>query len=143
MVIQGYFIKFDCYKSLYPQVETQKYVSQCAKLDKSTPCIPKVLHFFNQNYQMAYIVMDYIKPTPTPVLDLPKRVALTLQWLRNLTAPPGHVGFGLLENAQPRHMLFKDCMVPLSFLSIQAMDRYLDQVCPCLYFLEHLPSANT
>src|SRR5258708_30085195 len=143
MVIQGYFIKFDCYKSLCPQVEMQKYVSQCAKLDKSAPCIPEVLHFFNQNYQMSYIVMDYIKPTPTPVPDLPKRVALALHWLLNLPAPPSHVGIGPLGNGRACHTLFKDCMVPLSFSSIQAMDRYLDQVCPCLYFLEHSPSTNT
>src|SRR5258708_17828605 len=85
----------------------QKYVSQCAKLDKSAPRVPEVLHFFNQNYQMAYVVMDYIKPTPTPVPDLPKRVALALQWLRNLTAPPGHVGIGPLGNGRARHTLFR------------------------------------
>ncbi len=143
VVTQGYFVKFNSYNSLYPQVEMQKYISQCTKLDRSAPCVPKVLHFFHWKYQMAYMVMDYIKPTPTPVLDLPKRVALALQWLRNLPAPPGHVGIGPLGNSHTCHTLFKDCMVPLSFLSIQAVDRYMDQVCPCLYSLEHSLSANT
>ncbi len=43
---QGFFVKFDSFKSLYPQVETQKYVFDCAELDKSAPRVPKVLHFF-------------------------------------------------------------------------------------------------
>ncbi len=62
-------------------------------------------------------------------------MALALQWLHDLPAPPGHVGIGPLGNGLARHTLFKDCTAPLSFPSTQALDRYLDRVRPCLYFL--------
>lgn len=143
LVIQEYFVKFDNYKSLCPQVETQKYVSQCAKLDGNAPRVPEVLHFFKRDSRMGYVVMDYIKPTPTPVQDLPQRVALALQWLRDLPAPPGHVGIGPLGNGRARHTLFKDREAPLSFSSIEAIERYLNKVRPCSYFLEPSPSTDT
>ena len=141
--VQGYFVKFDSYKILRPQVETQIYVSQHAKLDESAPRVPEVLHFFHRNNRMGYVVMDYIKPTTTPVPDLPQRVALAVQWLRDLPAPTGHVGTGPLGNGRARHTLFKDYKAPLDFSSIEAIQRYLDKVRPYLYFLEPLPFANT
>jgi hypothetical protein len=143
VVTQGYFVKFDSYNTLRPQVETQKYVSQRAKLDGSAPRVPEVLHFFHRDGRMGYVVMEYIKPTTTPVVDLPQRVALALQWLRDLPAPTGHDGIGPLGKGRARHMLFKDYRAPLYFSSIQAIQRYLDEVRPCLHFLEPSPSANT
>ncbi|KAL4074254.1 hypothetical protein J3A83DRAFT_4371530 [Scleroderma citrinum] len=106
--------------------ETQKYVFQCAKGDMSAPRIPEVLYFFHRNYQMAYMVMEIIKFIPLPVPDLPERVALALQWLRDLPAPPDRVWIGPLGGGRARHTLFKNYKAPLSFLSIQAIERYLN-----------------
>jgi len=129
LVIEGFFIKFDSYRSLYPQVETQKYVFRCAKDDISAPRVPEVLHFFHRDYRMAYVVMEYIKFTPPPVPDLPKKAALALQWLRDLPAPPDCPWIGPLGGGRVRHRLFKDYEAPLSFVSIQAIERYLNTVC--------------
>jgi hypothetical protein len=49
------------------------------------------LSLLPQNYQMVYMIMEYIKHTPFPVPDHPERVALALQWLRDLPAPPGRL----------------------------------------------------
>jgi hypothetical protein len=97
LVIQGYFVKFDSYQSLYPEVQMQMYVFQRSEHDMNAPCIPKILHFFNRDYRMAYAVMEYIKLTFTPVPDLHQRVALALQWLRDLPAPPDLVRIGPLR----------------------------------------------
>jgi len=51
------------------------------------PRVPEVLHFFHRDYRMAYMVMEYIKFTPPPVPDLPKKAALAVQWLRDLPVP--------------------------------------------------------
>jgi len=134
MVIQGYFVKFDDYETLRPQVETQKYVSQRAKLDGSAPRVPEVFHFFHRDFQMGYVAMEYINLMPTPVPDLTQRVALALQWLYDLPAPPpNHVGIGPLENGRACHVLFKDYKAPLSFSSIEAIQRYLDKICPLIF----------
>ena len=143
LVIEGVFVKFDSYQSLYPQVETQKYVFQCAMGDMSAPRVPEVFNFFHQSFQMAYMVMEYIKLTPPPVPDLPEKVALALQWLRDLPAPPDRVRIGPLGGGRARHTLFKDYKAPLSLSSIQAIERYLNTVRSRLSFLEHSPSANT
>jgi hypothetical protein len=95
VITQGFFVKFDSYKFLYPQVETQNYVSQLAEFDDSAPRVPKVLHFFHRDRLMAYVVMEYIKPTRSSVPDLPQRVALALQWLHDLVAPPSMSGLDL------------------------------------------------
>jgi hypothetical protein len=142
VITQGVFVKYDSYLSLYPQYLTQKYVFQHAESDTSVPHVPKVLHFFHQNKKMAYLVMEYINLTSPPVPDLPHRAALALRWLRGLPAPPGHARIGPLGNGRARHVLFKDCTAPLSFSSIQAVERYLNTVRPCLYFLEQSSSAN-
>lgn len=111
VVADGAFIKFGSYKSLRPLYETQKYISQLADSDTSAPLIPKILAFFNRNYQMAYLVMEYIKPC-TPVSNLPQRVALALQWLRHLLAPDS-VTIGPVGNSRARHTLFKNYTAPL------------------------------
>ena len=119
------------------------YVSQCAKLDESAPRIPEILHFFSRDDTlMAYAVMDYIKPACAPVPDLPQRVALALQWLRDLPPPQGHVGIGPLGDDCANHMLFKNYTAPFQFSSIQALERYLNRVGPRLYLPDLLPSAN-
>lgn len=57
-----YFIKFDSYEILRPQVETQEYVYRHAKSDASGPRVPALLHFFKSKW-MGYAVMEYINLT--------------------------------------------------------------------------------
>ena len=128
VIIEGVFVKFDSYQSLWPQFQTQTYIFQCAKLDVSAPRVPEVLHFFHRDYQMAYMVMEYITLPPSPVPDLPQKVALALQWLRDLPAPTKRVRIGPRGSGCARHTLFKDCKAPLSFSSIEAVERYLNKV---------------
>jgi len=142
VVIEGAFVKFDCYYSLWPEFQTQTYVFQCAKPNMSAPRVPEVLHFFHRDDQMAYMVMEYITLTPSPVPDLPQKVAQALQWLRDLPAPTERVRIGPLGSGPARHTLFKDYTAPLSFSSIEALERYLNQ-CVRGYIFEHLPLTNT
>ncbi|KZT04162.1 uncharacterized protein LAESUDRAFT_761275 [Laetiporus sulphureus 93-53] len=137
LVIDGFFVKFDSYQSLYPEFETQKYVFQCAKSNMSAPRVPEVIQFFHRDDQMAYMVMENIKFTPTPVPDLSQRVALAIQWLRDLpTPPPDRVRIGPLGSGRARHHLFKNYKAPLSFSSIQAIERYLNKA------ITRLPSRS-
>jgi len=128
VVVGEFFVKFDSYGSLYSPAQTQIYVSQCAEGDMSAPRVPKVIYFFHRDYQMAYVIMDYINLTPPPVPDLPKKAALAIQWLRDLPAPPGQVLIGPLGGGRARHVLFKDFEAPLSFSSVEAIERYLNKV---------------
>ncbi|KZT04173.1 uncharacterized protein LAESUDRAFT_703740 [Laetiporus sulphureus 93-53] len=128
LVIDGFFVKFDDYESLYPEFETQTYVFQCAKSNMSAPHVPEVIQFFHRDHQMSYMVMENLKFTPTPVPDLPQRAALAIQWLRDLpTPPPDRVRIGPLGSGHARHKFFKDYNAPLSFSSIQAIERYLNK----------------
>ena len=135
VVTEGAFVKFDSYYSLWPQFQTQDYVSQCAKLDMSAPRVPGVLHFFHRDYRMAYLVMEYITLTPPPVPDLPPKAALALQWLRDLPVPTERVRIGPLGSGHAGHRLFKNFRAPLSFSSIEALERYLNN-CVRGYILE-------
>lgn len=54
---------------LWPHFQMQTYVFQRAKLDMSSPHVPE---FFHQDYQVAYVVTEYITLTPLPVLDFLK-----------------------------------------------------------------------
>ena len=128
VVAEGVFIKFDDYELLYPQFQTQGYIFQCAKGDMSAPRVPEILHFFHRDYETAYMVMEYIKLVPPPVLDLPQKAAMAIQWLRDLPVPSDRVRIGPLGSGCAWHMLFKECEAPLSFSSIQALERYLNKV---------------
>jgi len=86
--------------------------------------------------------MEYITLTHPPVPDLPQKVAVALQWLRDPPAPTERVRIGPLGSGRARHTLFKDCKAPLPFSSIEAIERYLNK-CVRGYTFEHLPSANT
>ena len=116
-VIQEHFVKFGSYKSLLPVHNTMKYISKFADGDTSAPRIPKVVHFFNRDDKMAYLVMENIKHTSTLGPDLIQRVARALQWLRGVPAPD-NVTVGPIGNALARHVLFKDFEAPLCFSSV-------------------------
>ena len=142
VVVEGVFVKYDSYRSMWPQCQTQSYIFECAKLDMNAPRVPEVLHFFHRDYKMAYMVMEYITLAPLPALDFPKKVAMAVQWLHDLPPPSDRVRVGPLGSGLARHTLFKDYKAPLNFSSIQAIERYLNK-CVCGYIFEHFLSANT
>src|SRR5258708_23365018 len=132
VAFETYFVKFDSYKSLRPQYETQEYLSRLAAGDQSAPCIPRVYHFFKEaESPMAYMVMEYIEITIAPDPDLPQKGAGALEWLRCVPAPSG-VTIGCLGNCRARHALFKNGKAPVLFSSVAALEKYLNTVRPCL-----------
>ena len=75
IVFEGFLVIFDCYMDLYPQYKTHEYLFELAAGDASSPHIPKIFDFFTQEDIKAYLVMEYIEPTLSPVPDLPQRAA--------------------------------------------------------------------
>ena len=127
-----YFIKFDSPKRLWPEFSTQSYIYDYAKRHKNGPRIPQALHYF-KGQARAYLVMEYIEFTDEPTPDLVERTAKALNWLLEVPPPSkdlmGPVGGGLI-----RHRFFKDGTVPLEFSSVDALERYMNEVRRCLYF---------
>jgi hypothetical protein len=77
---------------------------------------------------------------PSLIANLPERTAQALDWLSRVSAPPedvvgsskdamGPVGGGLI-----RHRFFKDDEAPLDFSSIDALERYMNEVCRLYFF---------
>ncbi|KIO26487.1 hypothetical protein M407DRAFT_243703 [Tulasnella calospora MUT 4182] len=122
--IEQFFVKFDDYEYLEPEVTTQTYVSQYAESDASAPRVAKILHFFKGGQRMGYAVMEYINLVSPPV---PEKVAEALEWLRKVPVPRDHVGIGPLGNGLARHQLFKNYKAPLRFSSINALELYLNK----------------
>ena len=137
----GYFIKYDDYETLQPEIATQLYISHYAESQADVPRIPKVIQHFEGDQGRGYFVMEYIKLLDPSPSDLPERTAEALKWLSGVPAPSKHV-MGPLGPSCIRHRFFKDNKAPLLFSSIKALELYMDKVHPCLYFLEHLPSAD-
>ncbi|KAI6119155.1 hypothetical protein EDD16DRAFT_1582825 [Pisolithus croceorrhizus] len=78
---------------------------------------------------MGYAVMEYINLTCAPT---PDKAAEALRRLSKVPAP-NYVGIGPAGDGLPLHKLFKDFTAPLSFSCTEALERYLNGVCPCLY----------
>ena len=135
-----YFVKYDDHETLWPQIATQLYISNYAESRIDAPRVPKVIHHFRGDQRRAYLVMEYIKLIDSPPA-LHERTAAALKWLSGVPAPPKHV-MGPLGGGYIRHRFFKDYEAPLLFSSIEALERYIEKVRPCLYLLEHPPSAN-
>lgn len=140
----GYFVKFGNYETLWPEIQTHLYVAAYAESLEYTsrPRIPKVLHYFSKKKEArrAYLVMERIKLSHSPP-DLPQRMLEAITWLATVPAPYGHV-IGPLGGGRICHRFFKDCKAPFHFRSVQQLEYYVNRVRPCLYFLEHPPSAN-
>ena len=115
---------------------------------RNGPRIPQALHYFEAQVE-ACLVMEYIELTHSPVItNLAERAAWALDWLSRVPAPPkdimgpskdamGPIGGGLI-----RHRFFKDHKAPLAFSSIDALERYMNEVRRCLFFFEYLPSDS-
>lgn len=137
-----YFVKYGDYEALWPEIQTQLHVAAYAESLEyaSRPRIPKVLHYFEKEKERAYLVMERIKLSHSPP-DLPGRMPEAITWLATVPAPNGHV-LGPLGGGHIRHSFFKNYTAPFHFRSVQQLEHYVNQVRPCLYFLEHPPSAN-
>ena len=137
-----YFVKYGDYEALWPEIQTQLHVAAYAESLEyaSRPRIPKVLHYFEKEKERAYLVMERIKLSHSPP-DLPGRMPEAITWLATVPAPDGHV-LGPLGGGRICHSFFKNYTAPFHFRSVQQLEHYVNQVRPCLYFLEHPPSAN-
>jgi hypothetical protein len=135
-------VKYGDPKTLQPEIITQKYVFDYAESQPDMSCvprIPRVKHYFRKERTM-YLVMERITLTAPPS-DFITRVAEAVKWLSEVKPPPDHV-IGPLGGGCIRHKVFKDFKAPLPFPSVDALERYLNTVRPCLYFLEYTPLAN-
>ena len=116
LLFRGYFVKFDDYSDFYPEVTTLKYLSDLAKNDPTAPRVPQVLHFFHDNKEMAYAVMEYIDLCQVSNETLAVKTAQAVCWMRSIPAPPGVV-LGPMGNGPARHAVFKDlCNLSASVL---------------------------
>jgi hypothetical protein len=104
-----YFIKFDDPRTLGPEFSTQSYIHDYAMRHGNGPRIPQALHY------------------------LAERTARALDWLSKVSAPPGDV-MGPIGGGLIRHRFFKNNKAPLAFSSIDALERYMNEVRRCLYF---------
>jgi hypothetical protein len=135
-----YFVKYSHPNTLGPEIATQKYISDCAKSESDTSCIPripKIKHCFQEGWTM-YLVMEYITLTVPPPSDLNERIAVALKWLSEVKPPPGHA-IGPLGGGRIFHNVFKDFEAPLLFSSVDALERYLEAVRPvlCIFWSMH------
>jgi len=119
-----YFVKFGNPTDLWPEIETQKYISNCAMSDPAhgVPRIPRVVHSFEYS-GTTYLVMEFIRLLPAPEDFIPK-ITAALVWLASVPAPLNHV-LGPLAGGRIRHGFFKDARAPLRFSSVEALERYL------------------
>jgi hypothetical protein len=131
-----YFVKFDDYSYFYPEVTTLNYLANLAKSDPNAPRVPQVLHFFHDNNRMAYVVMEYIDQVQVSTETLAEKAAEAVRWMRSVPAPPDVV-LGPMGNGHARHLVFKDREAPLDFVSLGALERYLNKVC----LLDQRPSG--
>ena len=89
-----------------------------------------------------YLVMEHITLMNSPSdLIIIKRVAEALKWLSEVKLPPDHV-IGPFEGGLIHHEVFKHFEAPLPFPNVDALERYLEKVRPCLYLIEHAPFTN-
>ncbi|KIO27483.1 hypothetical protein M407DRAFT_23297 [Tulasnella calospora MUT 4182] len=123
----SYFVKFDADWSFLPEVTTLKYLADLAKNDASAPRVPQVHHFFNRNERMAYVVMEFIQLVEVPTADLAVKAAQAVFWMRGVPAP-SDVVLGPLSSGPARHVVFKNRVAPLDFVSVEALERYFNKV---------------
>jgi hypothetical protein len=140
-----YFVKFGDPQTLWSEIKTQLHILEYAEAYQDTPCkprkprIPRIIHYFRDQAKL-YLVMEYVKFTASPS-DFSKEIAEALRWLAGVPAPLGHV-IGPLGGGRIRHGFFQDNKAPLVFSSVEALERYMNKVRPCLYFLKYTPFVN-
>jgi len=88
--------------------------------------VPQVLHFFHNNGRMAYVVMEYIDLAQVSDETLAVKAAQAVRWMRSVPAPHDVV-LGPKGNGPARHVVFKRRKAPLDFVSLGALERYLNK----------------
>ena len=130
-----YIVKYDDPETLASYIETQSFLWN-AEQQTNKPRIPKLIHQFGNGQGTAYVVLEYIKLVQAPD-DLDKRIEDAVTWLSGVQAPSDHK-LGPLGGGCIRHSFFESGEAPLPFVSVKALQRYVDKVCvQYLYFLAH------
>src|SRR5258708_19614721 len=127
-----YFVKLGELDALWPEIQTQLYIFEYAKSNPhpDAPRIPQVVHHFGDS-RTKYLVMEFITLTAGAPID---RTTQALVWLSNVPPPPNHV-IGPLGSDRIRHKFFKDYTAPLLFSRVEALQRYMHKVRPCLLLI--------
>lgn len=123
-----WFIKYGDHVTLELEYKTQEYLFSEALGDRSAPRIPRVVAYFTPKQEWAYLVSERIDAI-TPADTAPKAVAQVLQWLRRVP-PPSGLTLGSVGGGRPRHQLFKNFQAPHRFSSAEALQNYMNRVCP-------------
>lgn len=115
---------------------------------RSGPRISQALHYFEAQ-KRAFLILEHIELThPSLVTNLAERAAWALDWLSGVSAPPEDVidhskdVIGPIGGGPIRHSFFKNNKAPLTFSSVDALERYMNKVRRCLYFFKCPPSDN-
>ena len=135
-----YFVRYGDPETLASYIETRSFLWNSEQQTKK-PRIPKLIHQFRvgNGQGTAYAVLEHIKPVQSPD-DLDKRIEDAVTWLSGVQAPSDHK-LGPLGGGCIRHVFFESVEAPLPFVSVKALQRYIDKLCvQYLYFLAH-PSS--
>ncbi|KAG9045460.1 hypothetical protein FS837_006276 [Tulasnella sp. UAMH 9824] len=87
--------------------------------------VPEVHHFFHRDNGMAYVVMELIEMIEVSTEELVQKTAQAVKWMRSVEAPD-EVILGPLGSGPARHVVFKDCVAPLDFTSVEALERFFN-----------------
>ena len=118
-----YIVKYGDPETLASYTVTQSFLySQSNKLR-----IPKLIHQFDNGQGTSYVVLEHIKLVESPD-DLDERIVDAVKWLLGVQAPSDHQ-LGPLGGGCIRHAFFESSEAPLPFVSVTALQRYVDKVC--------------
>ncbi|KAG8946888.1 hypothetical protein FRC04_011315 [Tulasnella sp. 424] len=119
-----FFVKFSDYRFVLPAYLTQVYLADVAKAVPEVH-VPEVCHFFHRDHLMAYVVMEHIQQIEVSPEELVQKAAQAVSWMRRVPAPPDVV-LGPLGSGRARHVVFKNCVAPLDFTSVEALERWFN-----------------
>lgn len=116
-----YIVKYGDPETLASYTVTQSFLySQSNKLR-----IPKLIHQFDNGQGTSYVVLEHIKLVESPD-DLDERIVDAVKWLLGVQAPSDHQ-LGPLGGGCIRHAFFESSEAPLPFVSVTALQRYVDK----------------
>lgn len=94
---------------------------------RSGPRIPKAPLYFESPKDEAYFVMEYIELNhPSLITHLAERTAQSLDWLSGVSAPPEDKD--LIGPLGAVSFVIGSSRAPLAFSSIDALERYMNEV---------------
>ncbi|KAG8913126.1 hypothetical protein FRC00_002989 [Tulasnella sp. 408] len=125
LLVGGFFVKYGGYSSVHPAYLTQVHLANAANAVPEVH-IPEVHHFFHRDNGMAYVVMEHIEMIEVSTEELVQKTAQAVKWMHSVEAPD-EVVLGPLGSGPARHVVFKDCVAPLDFTSVDALERFLNK----------------